>query len=150
MYWYSIWATSGWPLPALMTVRSFVYSGRPCPAFVYLTLIFGYFFSNRFTSFCTSGSHDQKVIVVGVFIAFVMSDCETGEVEPLLEPDDVQPASRRLAAAATAVILMAVPGLNFLIWLCPSSLEPASAVMTGAGTAGPRRDRDGAMRLPTG
>ena len=29
MYWYSIWQTSGAPLPACSAVRSFVYCGVP-------------------------------------------------------------------------------------------------------------------------
>src|SRR3954469_21618480 len=52
-----------------MAARSFWYSAAPDPTLTSLTLTFGYFFSNRSTSFCRSGTQLQKVSVVSVFIA---------------------------------------------------------------------------------
>src|SRR3954462_12536890 len=73
MYWYSICARSGAPVPELRAVRSLVYCAAPWPALTTLILMAGYFFSKIATSWAMLGTQVQKVRVVGVVMALSMS-----------------------------------------------------------------------------
>src|SRR3954453_15388164 len=88
MYWNSIWATSGAPVPACSAVRSLVYCGVPAPAFTTFTLMAGYFCSNRAISLSMFGTHVQNVSWVGVVIALSMSAWLTavGDGDPEAPP----------------------------------------------------------------
>ena len=106
MYWNSIWATSGAPVPAFSAVRSLVYCGSPCPALTTLTSMAGYFFSNRATSFSMFGTQVQKVSSVGVGMALSMSACDTeaaGAVAPVEPAPPAQAVRRRPAVSTVAV-----------------------------------------------
>ena len=90
MYWNSICATSGAPVPAFKAVRSLVYCGVPWPALTTFTLIAGYFFWNRSTSFWMSGTQVQKVSSVGVCMALSMSAWLT-VADASVEPSSSEP-----------------------------------------------------------
>ncbi len=91
---YSIWATSGPPLPALMAVCSLVYSVADWPALTMLTLILGYFCSKIATVLSRLGAQVQKVSVVGV------SSAAAGSEVPGLVASEPQAARLRASAAA--------------------------------------------------
>src|SRR3954451_5203780 len=105
MYWNSIWATSGAPVPAFNAVRSLVYCGGPCPALTTLTSMAGYFFSKRATSLEMSGTHVQKVSLVGVCIALSMSAWPAGWAAGppwSSDPPPLQAVNARLAVTTSA------------------------------------------------
>src|SRR4051812_34649280 len=105
MYWYSICATSGAPLPALSAVRSFVYWSAPWPALTTLILMAGYFCWKSATSWAMLGTQVQKVSVVGVVMALSMSAWPTGWSVAAFGVDEEpeQPVTPRTAASAAAV-----------------------------------------------
>ena len=112
MYWNSIWTASGKPLPAFKAVRSLVYCGVPWPALTTFTLIAGYFFWNRSTSFWMFGTQVQNVSSVGVDIALSMSAWLTvadASVEPL-SSEPLHAVSPSVAAMPSANHLMARRG----------------------------------------
>ena len=88
-------------MPALSAVRSLVYSARPWPALTTLTLIFGYFFSNKATSAAMPGTHVQNVSWVGLDSARAIADGLT-DFAALGVPPEPPPHAASRPAAATA------------------------------------------------